>query len=76
MNRAVLQSFRDMAADLANRGFQKISIELKSGTVIEAKYDPMFNTVVLASATFPASELGFWMGLCWGSVPVKIVKRL
>ena len=57
MNNAVLKQFREMAAELSQRRREDIDIELKSGTVLHAKYDPLFDSVIIAGTTFPAKEL-------------------
>ena len=75
MNNLVLQQFRSMAIDLSAREKVEITIELTSGRVLKAKYDPLFNSVIIAGTTFPASELKQWTRLFWGSEVVRVVKR-
>ncbi|HVN96851.1 MAG TPA: hypothetical protein VMT62_10500 [Syntrophorhabdaceae bacterium] len=74
MNDAVLRQLRSIASDLSERGKFEIKIELKSGTVLKAKYDPLFHSVIIAGTTFPVSELKKWTKLFWGSEAVMIVK--
>jgi hypothetical protein len=76
MNDAVLNHFRNLASDLSKRPREEISIELKSGTVLSAKYDPVFGTITLGGTTFPAGEVNVWTKLGWGSEAKKIVKKL
>ena len=76
MNNAVLKQFRSMASELSHRPKEDIEIELKSGTVLRAKYDPLFDSVIIGGSSFPAKELDHVLKLCWGSTAVKIVKRL
>ena len=76
MNNAVLKQFRSTASDLSQREREDIDIELKSGTVLHAKYDRMFQSVIIAGTTFPEKELSVWTKLFWGSEAVKVVKRL
>jgi hypothetical protein len=76
MNNATLAHFRNLASDLSTRPREDISIELKSGTVLNAKYDPMFGTITLGGMTFPESEVSIWTKLGWGSKAKKIVKKL
>ena len=76
MKDPVLEQFRDMAADFSLRDQMEIMIELKNGTVLNAKYDPFFSTVTLGGSTFPVSELNVWTRLGWGSKVVRVIKRL
>ena len=76
MNNAVLKQFRTIASDLSKREREDITIELKSGRVLHAKYDPMFKSVIIAGTTFPEKELSLWTKLFWGSETVKVVKKL
>jgi len=59
MKDVVLQQFRLMAETLSGRKHHEIRIELKNGSVLNARYDPLFNTIVLGSSTFPVEELAF-----------------
>jgi hypothetical protein len=75
MNNATLKYLRIMAEALGKRDREDITIELKSGSVLHAKYDPLFKSVIIAGATFPADELSHWTKLFWGSEAIKVVKR-
>jgi hypothetical protein len=76
MNEAALDHFRSLSSILATREKAAISIELKSGKVLNGLYDPLFKTVTIGGMTFPEKELSTWTRLCWGSPATKIVKRL
>ncbi len=76
MNDTVLQHFRDLAETLSARTKQAITIELKNGRLLQAVYDPLFQTITLGGNTFPVKELAFWTKLCWGSKPQNISKRI
>ena len=76
MNDAVLDHFRGLADDLSKRPTERIKIELRSGTVLNAKYDPLFDTISLGGMTFPAKEVDRWTMVGWMSKVKKIVKVL
>jgi len=76
MNKATLTYFRIMSEALGKRDREDITIELKSGSVLNATYDPLFKSVIIAGTTFPADELSHWTKLFWGSEAVRVVKRI
>jgi hypothetical protein len=75
MNKATLKYFRIMSEALGKRDREEITIELKSGSVLNATYDPLFKSVIIAGTSFPADELSRWTKMFWGSEAVKVVKR-
>lgn len=75
MNGTNLNDLRDMSAALSQRERISITIELRNGRVLSAKYDPLLKTVTIGGATFPEGELGVWTRLCWGAKPLRIIKK-
>jgi hypothetical protein len=56
-----------LAAELAKRPRRDITITLKDGRQIEGKYDPLFKTITVGGATFPATERDKWLRAFYGS---------
>ena len=66
MNKATLQHFRDLEADLSKREQIEIGIVTDKGTVT-GTYDPLFKTVSVGGLTVPDKELRFWLHAAYGA---------
>ncbi len=70
-----MNAFHLLAEDLSSREKALITISFKSKgrkEVIDAKYDGLFQTVELGTATVPARELRHWLELFYNAEPKSI----
>lgn len=72
MKDQILRHFQLLAEEMGDRSRTRVEITLKSGRVLKAAYDPLFETITLGGMTFPVRELSFWTKLCWGSEPESV----
>jgi hypothetical protein len=62
-----LGGMQTLAAELAKRPRHDITITLADGRQISGVYDPLFKTITVGGATFPATERDKWLRAFYGS---------